>query len=253
MQNYTSQYYYRQQEGSKESAKEIIPLILKLISPKSVIDVGCGVGTWLAVFKERGIEDILGIDGDYVDKKLLQIPPEKFLSFDLKKSLKLDRKFDLVVCLEVAEHLPEKSAENFIKSLAELGPIVLFSAAVPFQGGRNHINEQWPEYWQKIFEKYNYVAVDALRGKIWKNDKIEYWYRQNILFFVDKNYLDKNQILKEEYKKTNLNQISIIHPELYIRSNKIPTIRKLLSLIPKSIKNSIKQRFLTIFAQYRKN
>ncbi|MFH1956627.1 MAG: class I SAM-dependent methyltransferase [Patescibacteria group bacterium] len=242
MQNYTSQYYYRQQEGSKESAKEIIPLILKLISPKSVIDVGCGVGTWLAVFKERGIEDILGIDGDYVDKDLLQIPKENFLAFDLTKILKLDRKFDLVVCLEVAEHLPEKSAENFIKSLAELGPIVLFSAAVPFQGGRNHINEQWLEYWRKIFEKYNYVTVDALRGKIWKNDKIEYWYRQNILFFVDKNYLDKNQILKEEYKKTNLNQISIIHPELYIRSNKIPTIRKLLSLIPKSIKNSLKYR-----------
>lgn len=239
---YSPKYYYRQQECSNQSAREIVPLVLELIQPRSVIDVGCGVGTWLSIFKEFGIEDIFGVDGDYVDRKMLQIPAGKFSPADLKEPFRLNRHFDLVVSLEVAEHLPAECAENFVKSLTGLGPIVLFSAAAPFQGGTGHINEQWPEYWRKFFEKYNYAAIDVLRGKIWQNEKIQYWYRQNILFFAEKNYLDKNPVLKKEYEKTNINQLSFIHPELHIRCNRAPSIRKLLSLMPKSIKNSLKYR-----------
>ena len=89
---YTKDYKIHQ-EGSRLSAKEIIPLVLELIQPKRVIDVGCGVGGWLSVFKECGVEDILGIDGDWADKKMLQIPEERFLSFDLKEPFRITSPF----------------------------------------------------------------------------------------------------------------------------------------------------------------
>src|SRR5206468_11403485 len=113
MQSYTKEFYKNQRAGSRQSAEAIVPLVLALIKPQSVIDVGCGLGTWLSVFEEFGVKDVLGIDGDYIDRNMLQIPNERFAAFDLKKPLHIDRRFDLVVSLEVAEHLPEECAKMF--------------------------------------------------------------------------------------------------------------------------------------------
>lgn len=112
---YKEDFYRIQKETSKRSAREIIPLLLGFIHPKSIVDVGCGLGTWLTVFKEFGITECLGIDGDYIKKNMLQIPQEEFLPFDLTKPLQLNREFDLVVSLEVAEHLPAECAEIFYR------------------------------------------------------------------------------------------------------------------------------------------
>jgi hypothetical protein len=213
---YTKDFYEWQQEGSRQSARVTIPLILDLIQPKSVIDVGCGVGTWLSVFKEFGIQDCLGIDGDYVDQKMLQIPQSEFLSFDLKKPLLIDRKFDLVVSLEVAEHLPSNYSDAFIASLTNLGQVILFSAAIPLQGGSGHVNEQWPEYWAQIFDKYGYTTIDCLRNKIWNNENVEPWYAQNLLIFVDKSCLSRYPSLQEEMIKTDTSQLSKVHPKTYV-------------------------------------
>lgn len=136
MQLYTEQFYIDQRKSSRRSANEIVPLVLELIQPKSVIDVGCGVGAWLSVFRECGIEDILGVDGNWVDKNMLEIPENRFLVFDLTTPVLMNRHFDLVVSLEVAEHLPSECAEIFIDSLTRLGPTILFSAAIPFQRGQ---------------------------------------------------------------------------------------------------------------------
>lgn len=146
MQLYNEGFFQYLQEGSKRSAEQIVPILLELIQPQSVIDVGCGTGTWLSVFCEHGIEDIWGVDGDYVQEEALEIPKDRFLSHDLTKPLALDRKFDLAISLEVAEHLPCDSAEAFVDSLTQLAPVILFSAAIPFQGGVGHVNEQWQEY-----------------------------------------------------------------------------------------------------------
>lgn len=162
---YDEKFYRIQQIGSKTSAKEIVPLVVDLIQPKSVIDVGCGVGTWLSVFMDHGIKDVLGIDGTWVDKKMLLIPENCYLSHDLKRPINISRSFDLVLSLEVAEHLPKEYSRLFIKSLVSLGPLVLFSAAIPSQGGKNHLNEQWQEYWVDLFMKENYAVIDAIRRK----------------------------------------------------------------------------------------
>jgi len=216
MDNYSEEYYSAQKIGSLESAKEIIPIILDITKPRSVVDVGCGVGQWLSVFKDLGVEEIFGLDGDWVDEKTLNIPATQFKRSDLKKSFSLDRQFDLVMSLEVAEHLPENCAEGFINSLVKLGPVIIFSAAIPHQGGTNHINEQWPEYWEEFFKKNDYLPVDCLRAKIWKNKNIKVWYKQNILLFVNQDYLQNNAPLLREYERSQSRGLSLVHPQQYI-------------------------------------
>ena len=152
-QHYDEKFFRNLEKGSLQSAKEIVPLVVRFLQPASVVDVGCGTGAWLSVFKEQGIRDILGVDGDYVNLDSMFIPKEAFQPHDLTRPLKINRKFDLVVSLEVAEHLPSNCAETFVESLTGLGSVVIFSAAIPYQGGQNHVNEQWQDYWKKLFNR----------------------------------------------------------------------------------------------------
>lgn len=244
---YDDIFYKTQKDGSRQSAKEIIPLVLELIHPKCVIDVGCGVGTWLSVFKENGIEDIWGVDGNWVDKEMLQISKERFLSFDLRKPFRMDRQFDLVVSMEVAEHLPNECAEIFVDSLTKLSPVILFSAAAPFQGGIHHVNEQWPDYWVEYFQKRRYVVIDCIRKKVWQNDKVLWWYAQNILMFIRQNYLESHPLLKREFENTATSQLSIVHPKKYIGlaeslNLKNTSLKKTLLTLPRLIKNALRRR-----------
>lgn len=248
MYKYSKDFYKIHQEGSRQSAKEIIPLVLELVQPKSVLDVGCGVGTWLSVFKKYGVKDIWGVDGDWVEMKMLQIPKERFFPFDLKKPFTLGRQFDLVISVEVAEHLPKESAETFVDSLIKHGPVILFSAAIPFQGGTNHKNEQWPDYWVKHFVKRDYVVVDPIRKKIWQNDKVEFWYAQNMLMFVKKDFFENHPVLEKEYENTRTKQLSIVHPKQQLimvsRANpKNMPFRKVIFALPIVMRNDIKRRF----------
>ena len=150
---YTDEFYQSLREGTCRSARAIVPIVLEFMRPRSVIDVGCGIGIWLSVFEEYGVSDILGVDGDYVNRELLEISAERFMECNLTEPLHINRQFDLVVPLEVAEHLPIESAGTFIDSLTRLGHAILFSAAVPFQGGTHHVNEQWPDYWVRHFRR----------------------------------------------------------------------------------------------------
>jgi predicted O-linked N-acetylglucosamine transferase (SPINDLY family) len=230
------------QESSRRSAREIIPLLLELILPHSVVDVGCGTGTWLSVFKEFGIEDCLGIDGDYIDTEKLQISPTEFLSFDFKKPLQINRKFDLVVSLEFAQNLPIDCAKIFIDSLTNLGSVILFSAAIPSQGGTGSLNEQWPDYWVQHFQKNEYAVIDSLRKKIWNDENVEPWYAQNLLLFVNHNCIEQYPSLQRECKNTNTSQLAIVHPQIYLKSfsiaeKKLQSINlgSFISLIPKKL------------------
>ena len=135
---YDRRFYEESRDGSLASARVVVPLILDLVPVKSVCDVGCGVAPWLSVFRERGVHDILGVDGDYVDTKLLCIPADRFIPLDLSQPVTLERRFDLVVSLEVAEHLPESRAASFVHDLTALASVVMFSAAVPGQDGTHH-------------------------------------------------------------------------------------------------------------------
>ncbi|RXG99137.1 class I SAM-dependent methyltransferase [Bradyrhizobium sp. C-145] len=181
--HYGAQFFKEQSGGSFESASVIVPLVLRLFKVNSVVDVGCGVGAWLHEFATNGVSDYLGIDGDYVPRDQLRIPSERFRSMDLRSITDIGRKFDLACSLEVAEHLPESSANEFVSALVAAAPIVLFSAAVKGQGGRNHLNEQWPSYWAERFSGHGYSAFDCVRPQIYDDSRIRPWYRQNLLVF----------------------------------------------------------------------
>ena len=216
MEHYSPQFFEDRKEGAGTSAREVVPLVLDLVQPRSVIDVGCGIGSWLAIFCELGLEDFHGIDGNYVDAEALLIPREKFQAFDLTKPLRLDRRFDLALSLEVAEHLPADCAAAFVDSLVRLAPVVLFSAAIPFQEGSHHLNEQWPEYWAQLFRAHDYLTIDCLRERVWKNEQVDWWYAQNILLFAHQDHVRRRPALQCAADKTRSAQLSLVHPRKWI-------------------------------------
>jgi SAM-dependent methyltransferase len=213
---YDEDFFADIQSGSRLSAKAIVPLVVELIKPSSVVDVGCGTGEFLKVFQEYGVHEVLGIDGAYVKKSQLAIPNEHFMALDISLPFTVDRTYDLAVCLEVGEHLPPECAPGLIESLTCLAPVILFSAAIPLQGGNNHANEQWLEYWVQLFRARGFEPVDALRKRIWNNRQIEIWYRQNIILFCTEQVMVSNNILEKEFRATNLDQLSLVHPELFV-------------------------------------
>jgi SAM-dependent methyltransferase len=214
--HYTKSFYEQLRIGATRSAEAIVPLVLQVYPAHSVVDIGCGDGTWLAVFRKLGVDETLGIDGEHVDRDLLQIPQDRFQAFDLTKPFSLGRTFDLAVSLEVAEHLRADCAAAFVECLTRAAPVVLFSAAIPFQGGTHHVNEQWPGKWAALFQQHGYLPVDFIRKRIWQNDAVEWWYAQNTLLFVRENLIGKNARLKAEFEKTDLNQLCLVHPRQYL-------------------------------------
>lgn len=200
-------------DGAQQSADQMVPLLMGLLHPSSVVDVGCALGTWLKVFERHGVVDYVAVDGDWVNRRLLEIEASRFVAADLRKPLDLQRRFELVLCLEVAEHLPATSAGILVESLTRLGDLVLFSAAVPSQGGVCHVNEQWPAYWAKYFRTHGYVAADVLRPRIWTNSRIAVWYRQNALLFIRESALSSHPLLEAAVKYGPPEPLGLLHPE----------------------------------------
>ena len=172
---YGNAYFDRRLEEGRRAAEAIVPLLVDLARPQSVVDVGCGSGSWLEAFMNRGLKDLIGVDGDYVDRSSLPFGPERFIAADLFHPLAFDRSFSLALCLEVGEHLPDHRAAGLVKDLTRLAPVVAFSAAIPHQGGTGHVNEQWPSYWASLFAAEKFAAFDCIRPQVWEA-KIPFWY-----------------------------------------------------------------------------
>jgi SAM-dependent methyltransferase len=190
-----------------KDAEHIVPFIIKLFNPASVLDVGCGLGHFLMAFIDSGISDVTGIEGEWLDKSKLVIDENVVQIKDLEKPFHLERKFDIALCLEVAEHLSENAAEQLIASLTAHSDVIIFSAAIPEQGGQNHINEQWINYWELLFNKRGYKLYDIIRPFIWNIPDIFWWYRQNIIVCI-------NSTKEVNFKTPPVN--NYIHPELYL-------------------------------------
>jgi SAM-dependent methyltransferase len=198
------------------------------------LDVGCGTGTWLNAARGLGVGEIQGVEGVEIEADKLHISNENFLVHNLTHPLNLNRKYDLVVCLEVAEHLPESAAQNLIEILTSHSDTILFSAAVPYQGGQNHINEQWPEYWQGYFENKGFYPYDILRSVFWGNNKIEWWYKQNMVIY------SRKQNMRLAFAEPVESFKAYIHPEVLIAKTKeieslSGNIERLSEIIEKNI------------------
>ncbi len=175
---YDEAFYDDQGEGKLASAKVVLPILLKCYKPNSIIDVGCGLGTWLKAATECGVEDLLGIYGAHVDRKAL-LDQCHFQVIDLVQKFEVPRRFDLAISLEVGEHLPFYRAETFVADLVRLSDVVL----LPYQGGTEHINEQWLEWLAICFRRHGYLPCELFRDGLWGDKRVEFWYSQNPIIF----------------------------------------------------------------------
>ena len=156
--------------------------------PVRVVDIGCARGTWLREWRASGVNDVVGVDGDYVDRGKLEIAQDRF-SCVILAQIQPPTPVRSGANSEVAEHLPAARAASFVADLVALAPVVLFSAAPPGQGGEHHLNEQPYDYWRALFRHHGYVAVDCLRPLLTRDAGIPRWYRHNLMLYVRRDEL----------------------------------------------------------------
>ncbi|EHR42310.1 class I SAM-dependent methyltransferase [Alishewanella jeotgali] len=213
---YNENFYINQASYSLRSGVATLSILFDLIGkPKSVLDVGCGTGSWLAAAHNHGVGDIFGVDGGSSAKDMLMIPPSCFRELDVCKSFTLSKKYDLIISLEVAEHLNVESHTSFIQNLSAHGDVVLFSAAIPYQGGTGHRTENWPAYWCKLFSSFGYDCYDVIRPLIWDLPGIEFWYKQNIFLFIKSETAASLGLVDAQRTQ---NPLALVHPEMYLWS-----------------------------------
>jgi SAM-dependent methyltransferase len=213
---YTDNFYAETEDVNLSSSSVIVPIILDFVAPKSVIDVGCGHGYWLKSFAENGVTDIFGVDASWIQEKDLVIPKDAFAVRDLASIFSIDRTADLVLSLEVAEHLDASAANSFVSALTTTAPVVLFSSAIPFQGGTHHVNEQWPAYWEEKFRSRCYVPVDLIRRRVWNDENVSFYYAQNMLLYVKESELCNYPKLKNEIQLGFGTALPLVHPKMHL-------------------------------------
>ena len=183
-------------DSASQSARIVVPMVVELTHPSSVLDMGCGRGAWLSEFRVQGIEKIVGLDGDYIPPSTLLFPADRFRPTNLSAKFEIppDR-FDLATCLEVGEHLPARNSRHLVRQLTSAAPQVLFSAAPPGQWARGHVNCQPLSYWRRIFEGFKFRTLDPFRPRLRDDRRVTWWYRQNIVLFASSEAISANPAL----------------------------------------------------------
>jgi hypothetical protein len=232
---YDSAFQNMAASGSAYAARRIISAIRTITPISSVADIGCARGTWLREWQAQAVDDVIGVDGDYVERSKLEIDLRRFVIRDLATPFDLGRQFDLVQSLEVAEHLPPERAASFVADLVTLSPVVLFSAAAPGQGGENHLNEQSAAYWQDLFRRHDYLAIDCLRPFLAKEMRIPAWYRYNLILYVKRDHIQHIDPFARQFQLGDDEAVRDLSPLPYRMRKRI------VSLLPQSVCNRLAQ------------
>ena len=208
---YDNKFYETADRTAATSADGLIRHLTDTLSIRNVLDIGCGRGVWLAQWLRRGATTVVGVDGPYIDRERLAIPQESFVPHDLATNLSLGQKFDLVQSLEVAEHINKSCSDTFIDNLVKHGSMILFSAAIPGQGGEHHINEQPLEFWRRKFAARKFEVFDYLRPLTRDDQSIYFCYRTNSLLFVHQSAIND---LPAAIRETHVPALIPLHNEL---------------------------------------
>lgn len=202
--HYSKSFYDTQSAISFASASVVVPCVMAMTSTRSVVDFGCGVGTWLKAFENCGVSDLVGFEGEWVQQVPRHVDDGIIQVMDLNQAMPTKRVYDLAISLEVAEHLNPESSAQFVAALCASAPVVLFSAAIPLQSGTNHINCQWQDYWAELFHQNGYDAYDVVRPKIINNKDVASYYRQNIVMYAKRG---NTKLIQAESKVWTLNYV----------------------------------------------
>lgn len=225
-------------QSSMQSAQEIVPLVLEMLAPSSVIDVGCGSGGWLRVLAEHGVRNYLGVDQENAASGHLQISPDHFVAADLSEALPFPGRFDLALCLEVVEHLPLSVGVRLVQLLTQVAPTVLFSAGIPIQPGTGHISGRWPRFWASEFAKHGFQTLDVIRRRVWSNRRVSFWYAQNMVLYIEAKYYSTHPSLHTLAPSRPETLRSLVHPRMFtdgldmVRRSPKSTVLKLGSQVP---------------------
>jgi SAM-dependent methyltransferase len=228
---YPAEWHRLYGDKTGESARRILPGLIARFGATSLVEVGCGNGHWTQAAIEAGVEDWRVVDGPWNNRDHLLVDKARFTEADLSRPLNLGRRFDMALCLEVAEHVQEASADVLVTSLTAASDLVVFGAAIPFQGGHGHINEQWPSWWRDRFTAQGYRAFDLVRPLHWHDAAIHYWYRQNMFVYVRESRAD---LLDKAGPASDIALFDAVHPEkfLEVASYESLVLKRLLKRLP---------------------
>lgn len=184
---YHAEYYKFLDKTTSRSAPAIADSIIESFYPDSVLDVGCGTGALLHELRKR---DVAGTGLEYSGEAIKYCRERDLdvVKFDLESGTNpfRERKFNVVISMEVAEHLPEEVADKFVDLICEYGDQIVFTAATPGQGGKDHVNEQPHQYWIDKFHSRGFQFLEKQseewRQK-WKNEDVASWFSQNLMLF----------------------------------------------------------------------
>lgn len=241
---YDDEFYRVNVTPSLNSAKFILSHLREIYPFKSVVDVGCGRGTWLAAAHALGAQTVWGYDGPWVDPSDLLHPGIEFRQKDLAKPLVIGRKFDLAISVEVAEHLPDSVAMQFVKTLTDAAEVVVFGAAFVKQGGTNHINEQMPSYWGEKFRACDYLVFDFFRPKLWGADAVDLCYRQNTFLYIKKSFYEalcNTETLGKPIE--HLEFMNCMHPGIYLHRSLSFAICEIVPAAKRTIVTKLRRYF----------
>jgi trans-aconitate methyltransferase len=178
---YDESYFKSLDWRVRPSVETVVPEIIRSFGPSSAVDVGCGDGQWTIALAGRGVRAI-GVDSADIARE--PHPLATFLVRDLTEMAPGSLgNSDICICLEVSEHLPESSADPLVALLASSADLVLFSAAVPGQGGTSHLNEQPHSYWIDRFGPHRFLPDPTWRDRFGERSQVAPWYRQNMIVF----------------------------------------------------------------------
>lgn len=204
--------------ASLESAGPVLTAVLTCIGPvRNFIDVGCGVGAWSKVMEEKGFTDYHLIDHPSLHiEQLLPSRKDRFIACDLDSELPEVRSVDLAICIEVLEHFKSARAKALVEFLTRSADVILFSAAVPGQGGRGHLNEQPHNYWHRMFEGFGYHYFDDFKIDLFRSVcRRNFFHAQNV--FVYYNSQKRTELSKFKCLFSNdyeIRHISILNREM---------------------------------------
>ncbi|MGQ0466408.1 MAG: class I SAM-dependent methyltransferase [Sporichthyaceae bacterium] len=202
-----------QGDESMRSAERVLPLVFDLVHPASVLEIGCGDGAWLTMARRLGAERIFGVDEAQSDR--LRLSAEEFDTATMSALGELPGPFDLAMCLEVASRLNETHAVQMVEALCDTADVVLFSSAIPGQGGFGHRNEQWPTYWEALFGAFDFRMVDCLRIRLWDDPMVDPCYAQNAMLYVRRARLEHDARLREARMENGMMPLCAVHPGMF--------------------------------------